>query len=108
MSESGGNNQSGKRRKFDYTFKVITIGDKSVGKTCCTTRYFHSKFADQNISTMGVDQNSKIVNGIQGKSVKLICFDTAGQERFKTLTTAYYKGVQGVILMYDVTNIASF
>lgn len=58
-------------------------------------------------STIGVDFKVKTLN-LRGQKVKLNVWDTAGQERFRTLTSSYYRGAQGVILVYDVTNEQSF
>ncbi|KAL7643448.1 UNVERIFIED_CONTAM: hypothetical protein RMT77_005430 [Armadillidium vulgare] len=55
----------------------------------------------------GIDFKQKIVN-LDGVPIKLQIWDTAGEERFRTLTTAYYRGAQGIVLMYDVTNLDSF
>jgi small GTP-binding protein len=84
------------------------IGDKSVGKTCLKQRFFAKKFQDQSIATLGVNQTMKIVNLLDNKKVKLICFDTAGAEQFKSLTTNYYRNADGVLLVYDVTDKATF
>ena len=59
------------------------------------------------MATLGVASSSKIVDK-NDKKVKLQVFDTAGQERFQVLTNSYYKGCQGAILMYDVTNKSSY
>eukprot|EP00483_Globobulimina_turgida_P004657 UN04666 len=56
---------------------------------------------------MGVDLKVKIVH-VRGKKIKLTIWDTAGQERFRTLTSAYYRGAQGVILVYDITRKDTF
>ena len=58
-------------------------------------------------STIGVDLKVKIVH-VRGKKIKLTIWDTAGQERFRTLTSAYYRGAQGVILVYDITRRDTF
>ncbi|KAM6227821.1 ras-related protein Rab-3C isoform 2-T2 [Spheniscus humboldti] len=69
-------------QNFDYMFKLLIIGNSSVGKTSFLFRYADDSFTS--------------------------AFDTAGQERYRTITTAYYRGAMGFILMYDITNEESF
>jgi len=63
--------------------------------------------AEESSATIGVDFKFKLIDH-KGKRYKLSIWDTAGQERFRTLTSSYYRGAQGVLLVYDVTNRASF
>jgi Ras-related protein Rab-1A len=108
---------------YDYIFKVLIIGDASVGKTCLLHRYARGTFSESYLSTIGVDfvlkqvevdecprsteEAGKTGNGRKAK-VKLQVWDTAGQERFKNITLAYYRGATGIILMYDRSNRKSF
>lgn len=92
---------------FTATYKVLVIGDVNVGKTCLVHRFCDERFYDTYISTVGIDFKQKIVN-LDGVPIKLQIWDTAGEERFRTLTTAYYRGAQGIVLVYDVTNLDSF
>lgn len=62
---------------------------------------------DEISATIGVDFKVKVID-VEGKKYKLTIWDTAGQERFRTLTSSYYRGAQGVILVYDVSNRDSF
>ena len=87
--------------------KLLLIGDSGVGKTNILTRFAENKFAENYITTIGVDFKVKTVE-IDGRPVKLQIWDTAGQERFRTITTTYYRGTHGVMVVYDVTNGASF
>jgi Ras-related protein Rab-1A len=64
-------------------------------------------FTESYISTIGVDFRFRTVK-IEGKTVKLQIWDTAGQERFRTITSAYYRGADGIIMVYDVTSTESF
>ncbi|CAL4061781.1 unnamed protein product, partial [Meganyctiphanes norvegica] len=89
------------------TYKVLVIGDVNVGKTCLVHRFCDERYYDTYISTVGIDFKQKIVN-LDGVPIKLQIWDTAGEERFRTLTTAYYRGAQGIVLVYDVTNLDSF
>eukprot|EP01135_Chromosphaera_perkinsii_P007098 Nk52_evm1s692 gene=Nk52_evmTU1s692 len=99
----GGNRQVGK----PFLLKLLLIGDSGVGKTNILTRFAENKFADNYITTIGVDFKVKTVE-IDGNPVKLQIWDTAGQERFRTITTTYYRGTHGVMVVYDVTNGDSF
>ena len=91
----------------EYLFKVILIGDSSVGKTNLLNRFVKNEFNSQSKPTVGVDFFSKTVT-IDKKSVKAQIWDTAGQERFKAFSSAYYNGSHGAIIAYDVTNKESF
>lgn len=92
---------------FDYMFKLLIIGNSSVGKTSFLIRYYDNSFTSAFVSTVGIDFKVKTVFRNE-KKVKLQIWDTAGQERYRTITTAYYRGSMGFILMYDVTNEESF
>jgi Ras-related protein Rab-1A len=70
-------------------------------------RFTDDVFSESFISTIGVDFKIKTIN-INDSRCKLQIWDTAGQERFKTITSSYYRGAHGIILVYDVTNEASF
>jgi len=94
-------------QNFDYMFKILIIGNSSVGKTSFLFRYADDSFTSAFVSTVGIDFKVKTVFR-NGKRVKLQIWDTAGQERYRTITTAYYRGSLGFILMYDVTNEESF
>lgn len=94
-------------QSFDYMFKLLIIGNSSVGKTSFLYRYADDSFTSAFVSTVGIDFKVKTVLR-QDKRVKLQIWDTAGQERYRTITTAYYRGAMGFILMYDVTNEESF
>ena len=92
---------------FDLLFKVLLIGDSGTGKSCLLIRFADDQFSDNYISTIGVDFKIKTIN-VEGKTVKMQVWDTAGQERFRTITASYYRGSNGIILVYDVTNRDSF
>ncbi|KAJ1611648.1 putative rab1a protein [Cryptosporidium canis] len=71
------------------------------------TEYGDDSFTDSYITTIGVDFRFRTVK-IDGKVIKLQIWDTAGQERFRTITSAYYRGADGVVLVYDTTSTSSF
>jgi Ras-related protein Rab-1A len=92
---------------YDYLFKVLLIGDSSVGKTSVLLRYVDDKFNAEFQTTIGVDFKVSTF-AMEGKSVKLQLWDTAGQDRFKNIVASYYRGAHGILLMFDITNAASF
>lgn len=99
--------QEGSDQNFDYMFKLLIIGNSSVGKTSFLFRYADDAFTSAFVSTVGIDFKVKTVYKNE-KRIKLQIWDTAGQERYRTITTAYYRGAMGFILMYDITNEESF
>ena len=89
------------------TFKILTIGESGVGKTCILRRFVENKFLKNHLATIGIDFKTKTIN-INNQEIKLKLWDTAGQERFRNITTQYYKGADGIVLVYDVTDEASY
>nr|XP_019939412.1 PREDICTED: ras-related protein Rab-3D-like [Paralichthys olivaceus] len=94
-------------QNFDYMFKLLIIGNSSVGKTSFLFRYADDSFTSAFVSTVGIDFKVKTIYR-NDKRVKLQIWDTAGQERYRTITTAYYRGAMGFLLMYDITSEDSF
>lgn len=91
----------------DHCFKVLIVGDSGVGKSSLLLRYCDDRFSESTPSTIGVDFRVKSLT-LRGKRIRLSIWDTAGQEKFRTLTSSYYRNAHGVILMYDATNRESF
>ena len=91
----------------NITFKILTIGESGVGKTCVLRRFVENKFLKNHLATIGIDFKTKTLN-INNQEIKLKIWDTAGQERFRNITTQYYKGADGIVLVYDVTDEASY
>ena len=89
--------------------KVVLLGDSGVGKTCIIARYISGNFNENTTSTNGASYASKIVtyNKLE-KSLSLDIWDTAGQEKYKSLTKFFYKDAAIAILVYDITNKSSF
>jgi len=93
--------------EFDIVTKAIIIGDSSVGKSSLLYRYTDNEWNPHYIATIGVD--FKVLTFERdGKVVKLQLWDTAGQDRFKTITHTYYRGAHAVMLVFDLTNRESF
>jgi len=93
--------------EVDHLFKLLLIGDSGVGKSCLLLRFADDTYSDVVINTIGVDFKIRTVK-LDGKVVKLQIWDTAGQERFRTITSAYYRGANGIIVVYDVTDPETF
>jgi Ras-related protein Rab-8A len=93
--------------KYDHLIKLLLIGDSGVGKSCLLLRYSDDSFTSSFITTIGIDFKIKSIL-IDDSKVKLQIWDTAGQERFRTITTAYYRGAMGILLVYDVSDEASY
>ena len=91
----------------DYIFKIVIIGDSGVGKSNILSRFIHNEFTQESKATIGVELQSKVYL-INGKKIKVQLWDTAGQERYKSITAAYFKGAKGAMIVYDITNQASF
>ncbi|XP_004080935.4 ras-related protein Rab-18 [Oryzias latipes] len=89
------------------TLKILIIGESGVGKSSLLLRFTEDTFDPEQSATIGVDFKVKTIS-VDGNKAKLAIWDTAGQERFRTLTPSYYRGAQGVILVYDVTRRETF
>ena len=94
---------------FEFPLKVIVIGDSCVGKTNFIFRFIENRFSFNYVTTVGFDYRSKIITLPKSKKkVKLQIWDTAGQERYNSVNKNLFQKVQGVIIMYDITNRISF
>ena len=91
-----------------HTFKILTIGESGVGKTCILRRFVENKFLkSHHLATIGIDFRTKVIH-VSGKDIKLKIWDTAGQERYHNITSQIYKGSDGIVLVYDVNDEVSF
>jgi small GTP-binding protein len=98
---------SPKSYSYHYIFKIILIGDANTGKTSLINRYITNSFMDRYICTVGVDFMMKTIT-YDGQTIKLQIWDTAGMERYKQITTSYYRGAQAAIICFDLTSKESF
>ena len=88
---------------FNCKFKFIMVGGSGVGKTAAILRFCDNKFNPNLMNTIGVDFKTKFV--LVGHSkIKLQLWDTAGQEKFQSITQSYYKNSDACIAMFDITN----
>ena len=94
-------------QEYDYLFKLLLIGNSSVGKSSLLVRFVDDVWEENFVPTIGVDFKLKTLD-VNGKKVKLQIWDTAGQERFKNITASYYRGGNGVLVVYDITDRDSF
>ena len=90
-----------------FSFKILFLGGIGVGKTCIINRYVKNIFINDQTPTIGIDYKSKIVI-YNSKKIKLKIFDTSGQERFHTLTKNYYRGADGIIMVFDIKRSETF
>jgi small GTP-binding protein len=96
-------------------YKVVLIGNSGVGKTSLFKKITTGQFSEKNISTIGMDKKTLNLeievnqdNQIVKKEVNVSLVDTAGEERFRSITKNYFKESDGILLLYDVTNKETF
>ena len=94
-------------KDYEFIFKVLFLGNSNVGKSSLFLRFVDDIWNDTFVPTIGVDFKIKTLE-IDQKKVKLQIWDTAGQERFKNIISSYYRGVHGILLIYDVTEKDSY
>lgn len=93
--------------EYENVFKLLIIGDSGVGKSNMLLRFVNNKFDNSYDMTIGIDFGIKRVV-LNDNIYKLQIWDTAGQETFKSMTQTFYRGADGCILVYDITNRESF
>ncbi|ORY55858.1 P-loop containing nucleoside triphosphate hydrolase protein, partial [Pseudomassariella vexata] len=96
---------------YDYLAKIILLGPSGTGKSCLLHRFVKSEWRVLSSQTIGVEFASKIIKvgtGARRKRIKLQLWDTAGTERFRSVSRSYYRGAAGAILVYDITSHSSF
>ncbi len=93
--------------EYDMMFKILLLGDSGVGKSSLLLRYTKNQFTTDMRSTIGVEFGVKFIK-VDNLQLKIQIWDTAGMERYRSLTSAYYKGAKGVIIVYDICRKKSF
>uniref|UniRef100_A0A7E4V932 Ras-related protein Rab-39B n=1 Tax=Panagrellus redivivus TaxID=6233 RepID=A0A7E4V932_PANRE len=93
---------------FHYQYRIILIGDSTVGKSSILRYFTEGRCAEASDPTVGVDFYARVVELNPQLRIKLQLWDTAGQEKFKSITRSYYRNSVGVIIVYDITNRKSF
>ena len=92
---------------YDYLFKILLLGDSDVGKSSLILRYTDETFNSKLVNSIGVDFKMK-KREIDGKIIKVQIWDTAGHERFRTITYSYYRGANAIIIVFDLSDKKSF
>ena len=100
----------------DIEYKLVLIGDSSVGKAALFKKITTENFKEKNISTIGIDRRNFKVSfeleekdgTISSKTVQINLLDTAGEERYRSITKTYFRGTDAAIMLYDITNYNSF
>merc|ERR1712187_498264 len=93
---------------YDHLYKVVLVGDATVGKTHLLSRYIKGTLPKAPTATIGVEFATRIVPLAVGGTVKAQIWDTAGQERYRAITSSHYRRAIGALLVYDVTRQATF
>ena len=93
--------------EYDLMIKVILIGDSGVGKTNIMSKFLKNQFMENSKATVGVEFGSKLFIH-ENHKIKAQIWDTAGQEKYKAITGAYYKGSKGALVIYDITRKETF
>ena len=88
-------------------YKLIFLGDQSVGKSCILNRFMNDTFTEEYQATIGLDFQSKNVQ-IDGQDIHLLLYDTAGQEKFRSLIPMYTRDANIILLVYDISSQDSF
>ena len=91
----------------DTTYKVVTIGAESVGKTSITTRFISNTFNQHEPSTVGANYQV-FTRDVDGQRVNVQIWDTAGQEKFRSLSPIYFRNSSAAIVVFSLTNRSSF
>jgi small GTP-binding protein len=87
--------------------KVVLLGESGVGKTCIISRYINDRFDEKTVSTNGASYGSKSIT-VNSKVIRMDIWDTAGQEKFRSMAKFFYKDATIAILVYDITRLESF
>jgi len=92
---------------YKYLFKYIIVGDIGVGKSCLLLQFTDKRFQPAHDLTIGVEFGSRTIT-LKDNQIKLQIWDTAGQEKFRSITRSYYRGAAGAILVYDISRRETF
>ena len=94
--------------KYDHLYKIIIIGDTSVGKTALLSKYLKGVFPTSPLSTVATEFATKIIQIKEGGYIKAQIWDTAGEEKYKSITYHHYKKSVGGLIVYDITKKSTF
>lgn len=107
MNKSGVSSKKAKSKEYDHFVKVVLVGKAAVGKSSIMLRYSDNTFNEFYVNTIGVDFRFKTME-VKGRKVKVQVWDTAGQEKFRTISSTYYRGADAILFVYDITDASSF
>jgi Ras-related protein Rab-2A len=93
---------------YRYLLKYIIVGETGCGKSCILNQFVEKRFNHIHDITIGVEFGSSIITSRDNKKIKLQIWDTAGQEMFRSITRAYYRGTAVAIVVFDTTRIDTF
>ena len=97
----------GQQKEEITAFKILLLGDSQVGKTSFILRFCDDKFQEESLTTIGLDTKNKFIK-IKDKKIQLNIWDTAGEERFRSIAKNSFKGAHGILLMYGIDDKKSF
>ena len=93
--------------EYSHIFKIFLLGENAVGKTKILFQFVKNTFTKSYLSTIGIDLGSKVIH-VSDKIIQLKIWDSAGQERYRSIPMGMLKDADGIVLVYDVTNGESF
>ncbi|XP_017564201.1 ras-related protein Rab-25b [Pygocentrus nattereri] len=92
----------GSDEAYNFVFKVVLIGESGVGKSNLLSRFTKNEFNHDSRTTIGVEFSTRTVQ-VESLTIKAQIWDTAGLERYRAITSAYYRGAVGALLVYDIS-----
>jgi len=92
---------------YQFLYKIVLVGEEKTGKTSIVTSFLKNEFLNKNLPTIGVEFATISIE-MKGKVYKLQIWDTAGQQRYKSITSAHYRKSRGALLVFDITNRSTF
>ena len=96
------------RKQTLQKYNIMTLGNSAVGKTSFIIRYTENTFKEVYLTTLGIDYKTKVIKMKNKRSYMINFFDTAGQEKYKSISINVIKNANGILLMYDITNKSTF
>lgn len=91
----------------EQKFKIVILGDTCVGKSCILMRFVKNSMLHNHLSTIGIDSSTKTITTERGKATLQI-WDTAGQDKFRSISQSYIRNGDAIILVYDITSDDTF
>ncbi|XP_066516736.1 uncharacterized protein [Hoplias malabaricus] len=95
------------QKNYDYTFKIILLGDSYIGKSNLLTRFIRNEFYNDMKATVNLDIATCSIE-MDGRTIRAEIWDTAGTERFTAISIPYYRGAVGALVVYDITKYSTY